>query len=238
MRRLREVQQASDALLGTVDDSAAFSQSLAQFDATPAPEPQALGNLIKTARTLMTSVGNQSNLILDPDLDSYYSMSLVVLRFPELVEVLNDTTQAIRVKALVAGNKSTQSTALLIVAGRLDAVSQGIRADYKQAYAAGGANLQAASDMALAAPASTGRMFTLTPWRGRAMVGTYQADALVQPHESAVTASEVDTFITQANEAFPALKLTRDDVTLVHRGVVPAAAGRSAMAASRIDPRS
>ena len=144
LRRLREVQQASDALLGTVDDSAAFSQSLAQFDATPAPEPQVLGNLIKTARTLMTSVGNQSNLILDPDLDSYYSMSLVVLRFPELVEVLNDTTQAIRVKALVAGNKSTQSTALLIVAGRLDAVSQGIRADYKQAYAAGGASLQAA----------------------------------------------------------------------------------------------
>lgn len=151
LRHLSQVQQASDRLLNTAQDSAAFSQSLTAFDAAPAPAPQLQSNLINTARTLMTSVGNQSNLILDPDLDSYYSMSLVVLRFPELVEVLNDTTQAIRTKALVAGNKSTQSTALLIVAGRLDAVSQGIRADYKQAYAAGGASLQAAMMPAQAA---------------------------------------------------------------------------------------
>jgi diguanylate cyclase (GGDEF)-like protein/PAS domain S-box-containing protein len=144
LRRLRDVQQSSDSVLGTASDSIAFSQSLARFDAEPAPGPQALGNLIQSARTLMTSVGNQSNLILDPDLDSYYTMSLVVLRFPELVEVLNDTMQAIRAKARVVGNESAQSTALLIVAGRLDAVSQGIRADYKQAYAAGGASLQAA----------------------------------------------------------------------------------------------
>ena len=144
LRRLREVQQSSDSVLGTFDDSVAFTQSMAQFEATPSPEPAVRGNLIQAARALMTSVGNQSNLILDPDLDSYYSMSLVVLRFPELVEVLNDTTQAIRVKALVAGKKSAQSTALLIVAGRLDAVSQGIRADYKQAYAAGGEPLKAA----------------------------------------------------------------------------------------------
>ena len=42
-------------------------------------------------RALLTRVGNQSNLILDPDLDSYYTMSLVILRFPELLEVINST---------------------------------------------------------------------------------------------------------------------------------------------------
>ena len=42
-------------------------------------------------RELLTRVGNQSNLILDPDLDSYYTMSLVILRFPELLEVINST---------------------------------------------------------------------------------------------------------------------------------------------------
>jgi glycerol-3-phosphate dehydrogenase len=41
-----------------------------------------------------------------------------------------------------------------------------------------------------------------------------------------VTAAEVDTFIAEANEAFPALRLTRADVTLVHRGIVPAGTGR------------
>jgi glycerol-3-phosphate dehydrogenase len=82
-----------------------------------------------------------------------------------------------------------------------------------------------ASDIALAAPTSRGRMLTLVPWRGRAIVGTGQSETLVQPDAGAVTASEVDAFIAEANEAFPSLRLTRDDVTLVHRGIVPAREG-------------
>lgn len=79
-----------------------------------------------------------------------------------------------------------------------------------------------ASDIALAAPASGGRMLTLTPWRGRAVVGTSQSARLVEPGDTRVTEAEVAAFIREANEAFPALQLTRAEVTLVHRGVVPA----------------
>ena len=79
-----------------------------------------------------------------------------------------------------------------------------------------------ASDMALAAPTTSGQMLTLTPWRGRAIVGTGQSKTLVGPDATAVTGAEVDGFIAAANEAFPALRLTRDDVTLVHHGIVPA----------------
>jgi glycerol-3-phosphate dehydrogenase len=82
-----------------------------------------------------------------------------------------------------------------------------------------------ASDMALAAPGADGRMLTLVPWRGHALVGTSHSEGLVQPHDTSVTAAEVDAFITRANEAFPALTLTRADVTLVHRGAVPAKTG-------------
>ena len=83
-----------------------------------------------------------------------------------------------------------------------------------------------ASDMALAAPAPNGRMLTLVPWRGRALVGTSQSTAFAQPDETAVQASEIDAFIADANYAFPALKLSRNDVTLIHRGIVPAVSGR------------
>jgi len=82
-----------------------------------------------------------------------------------------------------------------------------------------------ASDMAVAAPSSDGRMLTLVPWRGRALVGTSQSATFVGPSDLAVTAAEVETFIAEANTAFPALKLSAADVTLVHRGVVPAATG-------------
>ena len=82
-----------------------------------------------------------------------------------------------------------------------------------------------ASDMALAAPGTDGRMLTLVPWRGRALVGTSHSEHFVQPSASGVTSAEVDAFVASANHAFPALGLTRADVTLVHRGLVPAMKG-------------
>jgi len=84
-----------------------------------------------------------------------------------------------------------------------------------------------ASDMALAAPTRDGRMLTLVPWRGRALVGTGQSATLVGANDLAVTAAEVDALIAEANFAFPALKLTAADVTLIHRGTVPATAGNT-----------
>jgi glycerol-3-phosphate dehydrogenase len=83
-----------------------------------------------------------------------------------------------------------------------------------------------ARDMAVAAPARDGRMLTLTPWRGRALVGTSQSAHLAQPDDTQVTSGEIDAFIDDANYAFPALGLGRADVVLVHRGIVPAVTGR------------
>jgi glycerol-3-phosphate dehydrogenase len=84
-----------------------------------------------------------------------------------------------------------------------------------------------ASDMALGAPTASGRMLTLVPWQGRALIGTSQSASFVQPDDVSVTAAEVQAFVAEANTAFPALNLTLQDVTLVHRGVVPAIAGRN-----------
>lgn len=82
-----------------------------------------------------------------------------------------------------------------------------------------------ASDIALAAPTRGGRMLTLVPWRGTALVGTGHSSEFKTPADVSVSSAEIDAFIAEANEAFPALKLTRDDVQLVHRGIVPAERG-------------
>ena len=82
-----------------------------------------------------------------------------------------------------------------------------------------------ASDIALAAPGRSGRMLTLVPWNGRALVGTFQSDDFKQPGDLQPTEAEIEAAIADANVAFPALKLTRADVTLVHRGIVPAERG-------------
>lgn len=79
-----------------------------------------------------------------------------------------------------------------------------------------------AGDIALASPTRDGRMLTLTPWRGRALVGTSQSTTFVDAASEPVTADEVAAFVADANDAFPHLQLTAGHITLVHRGVVPA----------------
>jgi glycerol-3-phosphate dehydrogenase len=87
-----------------------------------------------------------------------------------------------------------------------------------------------ANDIALAAPAAGGRMLTLVPWKGHAIVGTGQAARVADTLDASVTASEVEAFVAEANAAFPALGLKPSDVRLVHRGLLPAGIGRDGAA--------
>lgn len=87
-----------------------------------------------------------------------------------------------------------------------------------------------ATDIALAAPDAHGRMLTLVPWRGRAIVGTGQGTTIETTPTARISSEDVERLIAAANHAFPALQLTIGDVTLVHRGLVPAVAGRGGSA--------
>ncbi|MEQ8353687.1 MAG: methyl-accepting chemotaxis protein [Leptospiraceae bacterium] len=55
-------------------------QDLARLDA----------EAFEKGRALVKRIGDQSNLILDPDLDSYYLMDIVLLRIPELISITRD----------------------------------------------------------------------------------------------------------------------------------------------------
>ena len=79
-----------------------------------------------------------------------------------------------------------------------------------------------AADIALAARGPNGRMLTLVPWRGRAVVGTSQSARTVGASEIDPPLADIEQFIAEVNHAFPALALGLGDVTLVHRGLVPA----------------
>jgi glycerol-3-phosphate dehydrogenase len=52
-----------------------------------------------------------------------------------------------------------------------------------------------------------------------------QRDELADGPDANVTTADVDRAVAEANSAFPALKVTRDDITLVHRANVPAERG-------------
>lgn len=75
--------------------------------------------------------------------------------------------------------------------------------------------------VAIGAPTTGGRLLLIMPWQGCMVVGTSHSDAPVDADDSTVDAGELDGFLGEVNDAFPALKLVPSDVSLVHRGVVP-----------------
>lgn len=89
---------------------------------------------IAATRRLISRVGDQSNLILDPDLDSYYSMSLVLLRFPELVDLLIQVRTKLDQMTGAGRISADDRTNFLLLEGRLTNVIHGIEGDRNAGY--------------------------------------------------------------------------------------------------------
>jgi glycerol-3-phosphate dehydrogenase len=70
---------------------------------------------------------------------------------------------------------------------------------------------------------SGGRFLFLVPWRARSIVGTAYDPPTVTPEVS------VSRFVDEARRAFPWAGLEHADVSLVHRGLVPARSGGRAL---------
>jgi diguanylate cyclase (GGDEF)-like protein/PAS domain S-box-containing protein len=133
LARLQSVENRLGEQLGSAELNQSLVQALQRTsDVQDAPN---FGAAAQAGRNLVTRIGNQSNLILDPDLDSYYTMSLSVLRFPDLLEVLGE----IRKLALFPNARDSAAermTRFLILEGRLDTVMQAIDRDFSEAFAA------------------------------------------------------------------------------------------------------
>ena len=101
---------------------------------------------LEAGRALVTRVGNQSNLILDPDLDSYYTMSLILLRFPELLELSSEMRARLHSHGAGELDATESRTKYFILEGRVDAITAAITTDYGEAFAAATGPLQSQLD--------------------------------------------------------------------------------------------
>jgi diguanylate cyclase (GGDEF)-like protein/PAS domain S-box-containing protein len=91
---------------------------------------------LEAGRDLLTRVGNQSNLILDPDLDSYYTMSLLLLRYPTLLDSVAQITPRLHALASGATIDAGERTRLFVLEGELISVGKAIGSDYGEAVTA------------------------------------------------------------------------------------------------------
>lgn len=117
---------------GAADAALAEVRRLAE--APPDRLNESAAAAIAATRRVISRVGDQSNLILDPDLDSYYSMSLVLLRFPELVDLLVQIRTKMHSLAGHGDIAADDRTEFLILEGRLTNVIRGIEGDRAAGY--------------------------------------------------------------------------------------------------------
>jgi glycerol-3-phosphate dehydrogenase len=67
------------------------------------------------------------------------------------------------------------------------------------------------------------RQLFVVPWRGQTMIGTAHLPYAGDPTQFMVTDEHVDTFLQEVSGATPGLDLDRDQVALVHGGLLPVA---------------
>ncbi len=65
------------------------------------------------------------------------------------------------------------------------------------------------------------RLFFLAPWRSYCMIGTSYSAESEAPDSTIVSRDEVVAFLEDLNAAVPALQISPDEVTFVHRGLLP-----------------
>jgi glycerol-3-phosphate dehydrogenase len=65
------------------------------------------------------------------------------------------------------------------------------------------------------------RFLFIAPWRDRSLVGTWYAPFDGNPDEFAITEADIQTFLSEVNQAYPAANLKREDIEFVHGGLLP-----------------
>jgi glycerol-3-phosphate dehydrogenase len=67
------------------------------------------------------------------------------------------------------------------------------------------------------------RLFFITPWQGRSLIGTAHLPYDADPDRFTVTEAEIQAFLDEINAAYPAADLGRQDVCLTYGGLLPVA---------------
>ncbi|MBE9197076.1 PP2C family protein-serine/threonine phosphatase [Synechocystis sp. LEGE 06083] len=115
VEHLEQVQDRWGQKLHTATDYVALEEALSTRRNNKETNPE---EILQAIAVLRTKVGDQSNLILDPDLDSYYLMEALLLKLPQLQ---TDVAQLGTIIASHSGSglSPTEESQLLVIKAQL-----------------------------------------------------------------------------------------------------------------------
>lgn len=107
---------ALSAQVAATDDVFNLKDQHGAFDAAAASatdkSPDSIAEALKTGTALIDEIGNQSNLILDPELDSYHLITIHIVHLPTVLRT--STRLAVLVELLRAGQANDAQRAELV----------------------------------------------------------------------------------------------------------------------------
>ncbi len=114
---------------------AEFAAVKAAWDDTKAhPEKRADDKLLDALGALVSRMGDKSNLILDPDLDTYYEMDITLLRYPVLVNLTGELMKLANTAIDTGKVTPDQKTEFIVQRGLLKSALEGTNYSTKVAF--------------------------------------------------------------------------------------------------------
>jgi methyl-accepting chemotaxis protein len=89
--------------------------------------------MVDNVRALITEVGDGSQLILDPDLDTYYTMDALLLQAPEIVTRGHDIADALSGPALSTGDRLALAGSVALLREHADALASDLATAFREA---------------------------------------------------------------------------------------------------------
>ena len=106
---------------------------------------------LSVARNLASRIGDDSNLTLDPDLDSYYVQDMVVTKMPTLLSQIGELQSQLEMPSSAHSTPENLAVRTLILDGMTRSTIEGIERDLQASYRGGsGARLRRVLDADLA----------------------------------------------------------------------------------------
>ena len=156
----------------------------------------------------------------------------VLVNYAEAIDPCREGPQVagMRVRDLVTGGMHLVRARITCNAagagaGRLMAAF-GIRRPFPLVKAMNVVTRRPAGPAAFGSATTGGRLLIALPWRGRLAIGTWHGRETTGADATGVERADLDEFLREINATFPWLALSDGDITLVHRGLVPARRSR------------
>ena len=124
------------APMQTAELEQALAQTLRKLwsDETAQSADQLRVDALSNVQKLASRIGDDSNLTLDPDLDTYYVQKIVVVRLPSLVSQLGEMQTLFRAAETSGSLSSEQTARLLFLDNSMRSTADGVKSDLAAAY--------------------------------------------------------------------------------------------------------